>query len=1374
MNIIKKGVGNTINSLKFAGFSIGVDITDENNIHKNYYNTLEIPTDGYTIYYMDGDDIRVQLIEDISSLISMFNVLTNNNLTTLEQVIDACHSNKDIIVLDKPQESLITDQLVYLLDFDKVYSYPKSGSTVYNISKNEPKRNHGSSKWICVRTDNAVSFSAIYPDTILYEDTGDTINEILAATNSTSTNITTISGNIYYADKPVHFLGELYNHSLIPLSLKGRLFGHLTTRSANPEFHIYCVGHDGTFEFYANVVGGITGTPTSIYNIKKGETISIIHNADALFYIKSDTDIVVSNNGGILDFTVVPPMSKIVYCRTANAHNYNSIGQSIAKTTSNLVMSDDYCFSMGIGDGGGSDSEHGLGLEYLSDSYSYGDTLSDFNIVAPYPNTTVTVSYYNNGWTLGETINLNGDFHNPGVAFREGTSGFGVEGNPTLDDGDALDLANGATLWKFEGNNPYYIGINTPLRDEESLYGWMTYDYIQDSILVNGGTYKENYLNLDGTNDHILCGTGITGSPLRLDTDRMTMGGWFRTTDTNTWSAFYSKRYSFGANNGGMSLFMNSGELKLLCETTDSGALTLNTGRIINDGIWHYLVTSYDGENMIVYVDGVNILSNPTSGSILHPEENILIGTAKEAGTISPSYYTDLDISLFHIYDKELTEEEVKYNYENYKTKFGHSNPLNDTLKFSLDISNKNSYIGEGTSVYDLANDLTPVGSLVNGILYDSHNGGSLVFDGTNDYLIFNNSNNTSFDIDTELTIMAWVNVNTHQSRGTVFTNSSYYTQVSSDGKIYIYTYRVNGASSSYSNSISALDIKQWYHICWTEDANGLRKIFINGVLDAQIQAEPTIRNSPQNLRLGGESETSRLLSGKIASAKLFSTDIGIDNILLDYRKTKHKFGHTGSINNVEVFIDADNEFCYTINDRQARNVIISDISGNDKDITSSGIEFRSMRNNNFYFDGITGFLNLASSIVFLDNTPFTVSFIFIPYDRTLSLNRYHILSGSGGNSMLIINNNSLNMWNQSGGSNNIVIPSLQNFIEGRQYHILVTRSSSNLVSFYVDGVLQGTGTRSGEFNWATIGRLGSSTSFTSNISLNYLKILSTELISTELNKEIFAVRNRTSIQFLLDKVTGASVAYSIRKLRSGYGGYCMKVRRSSDDKLKDIGFVFDEDYGFYILDLATLKEFIGTDSAFVHTFYSQGIDNKDMIQATNSAQPFIAINGDITFDNGLPAIYFNGTSQYLEATGVGTSNNHLFSWVYNRTKGYIYSASYNIADSIILFTNTSFWNSASNEQLSGTVQAIGTKHVIGHRSDGNMYLRENQTPSGTRVVSKILNNPTLNHQMGYAIPRNNTSEYYEGYFQEVIYYNTNKSADVTTIETDTNSFFNI
>lgn len=127
------------------------------------------------------------------------------------------------------------------------------------------------------------------------------------------------------------------------------------------------------------------------------------------------------------------------------------------------------------------------------------------------------------------------------------------------------------------------------------------------------------------------------------------------------------------------------------------------------------------------------------------------------------------------------------------------------------------------------------------------------------------------------------------------------------------------------------------------------------------------------------------------------------------------------------------------------------------------------------------------------------------------------------------------------------------------------------------------------------------------------------------------AMFNYNSI-LLLDKVPTAYVAYSLRKLRAAYSGYCIKVRRSSDNATQDIGFVNN------VLDEASLLSFCGVGNGFIDTFYNQaGSGAPNAVQATAAAQPQIVASGAVIKVNSRPVGQF---STAREMTFTATSTN--------------------------------------------------------------------------------------------------------------------------------------
>ena len=88
----------------------------------------------------------------------------------------------------------------------------------------------------------------------------------------------------------------------------------------------------------------------------------------------------------------------------------------------------------------------------------------------------------------------------------------------------------------------------------------------------------------------------------------------------------------------------------------------------------------------------------------------------------------------------------------------GASPIVTDGLVFAVDAANYESYPGSGTTWTDLAGN--NIGTLTNSPMFDSGNGGNLVFDGTDDYTQFNQSISL-----TEATFIAWIKRSGQQDR---------------------------------------------------------------------------------------------------------------------------------------------------------------------------------------------------------------------------------------------------------------------------------------------------------------------------------------------------------------------------------------------------------------------------------------------------------------------------------------------------------------------------------------------------------------------------------------------------------------------------------
>ncbi|MEI7601285.1 MAG: arabinofuranosidase catalytic domain-containing protein [Aestuariivirga sp.] len=111
-------------------------------------------------------------------------------------------------------------------------------------------------------------------------------------------------------------------------------------------------------------------------------------------------------------------------------------------------------------------------------------------------------------------------------------------------------------------------------------------------------------------------------------------------------------------------------------------------------------------------------------------------------------------------------------------------------------------------------------------------------------------------------------------------------------------------------------------------------------------------------------------------------------------------------------------------------------------------------------------------------------------------------------------------------------------------------------------------------------------------------------------------VASTPSFTGVLDSLPASAAAFSVRRLRSGYSGSLLRVRRSSDNTEQNIGFTI----GGHI-DTAALTGFCGSNSCFISTWYDQSGNGRNAVQATAANQPRIVNAGSVDMAGGRPGL---------------------------------------------------------------------------------------------------------------------------------------------------------
>jgi hypothetical protein len=123
-------------ALKKGNFWIGTgDVGKGPTSTSGYWNGITPPSGGYTIYLnkaSNGPSIYVP--SNDTQLIDLTNKIAGTNYTTVNQCFNYYSGQSDKMVLNKDYSSLVTNGLVFNMDASFVPSYPRNGTTWYDIS----------------------------------------------------------------------------------------------------------------------------------------------------------------------------------------------------------------------------------------------------------------------------------------------------------------------------------------------------------------------------------------------------------------------------------------------------------------------------------------------------------------------------------------------------------------------------------------------------------------------------------------------------------------------------------------------------------------------------------------------------------------------------------------------------------------------------------------------------------------------------------------------------------------------------------------------------------------------------------------------------------------------------------------------------------------------------------------------------------------------------------------------------------------------------------------------------------------------------------------------------------------------------------------
>jgi len=217
---------------------------------------------------------------------------------------------------------------------------------------------------------------------------------------------------------------------------------------------------------------------------------------------------------------------------------------------------------------------------------------------------------------------------------------------------------------------------------------------------------------------------------------------------------------------------------------------------------------------------------------------------------------------------------------------------ITDGLVLCLDAGNTKSYPGSGTTWKDISgkgND----GTLTNGPTYNSTNGGSLVFDGTNDYV----TGETPYSptASQPLTLSVWFyNEGQSGNRGicgiinssTQPTGSVRMINIRSSNAVYFWG---NSADFNPTNFIS--EENSWTNAVFTVDAAKKITAYKNGIFNEDSTISSLSNTNALNYDIGVRRYFGEYFNGNISQVSIYNKALTASEVQQNYNALKGRYG---------------------------------------------------------------------------------------------------------------------------------------------------------------------------------------------------------------------------------------------------------------------------------------------------------------------------------------------------------------------------------------------------------------------------------------------------------------------------------------------------
>jgi hypothetical protein len=206
-------------------------------------------------------------------------------------------------------------------------------------------------------------------------------------------------------------------------------------------------------------------------------------------------------------------------------------------------------------------------------------------------------------------------------------------------------------------------------------------------------------------------------------------------------------------------------------------------------------------------------------------------------------------------------------------------------LLLNLDAGNLKSYPTSGTAWTDLSGNANN-GTLTNGPTYNASNGGSIIFDGIDDYVSLPNGllNGTG-----DFTVNQWIKSLSTGNNGTIFANYP-------SGNLQIFYgqkfFGIYLGTAIYACSVSpcAYYTSNWSMITASRSGTSVG-LYLNANLICSGTTANSIGTTGASFRLGTNTSTTEQFTGNISVTQVYNCALSAAEVLQNYNALRGRYG---------------------------------------------------------------------------------------------------------------------------------------------------------------------------------------------------------------------------------------------------------------------------------------------------------------------------------------------------------------------------------------------------------------------------------------------------------------------------------------------------